>query len=47
MADTFGIDHVSIGNDQIARGCVPDYTSWVHVVAAMLGGGFMADERRR
>ena len=45
MADVVGVDHVSIGTDQFdARGCVPDYTRWVHLIAAMLRGGFTADE---
>lgn len=45
MADIVGVDHVSIGTDQFdARGCVADYTRWVHLVAAMLRGGFTADE---
>jgi len=45
MADVVGVDHVSIGTDQFdARGCVADYTRWVHLVAAMLSGGFTADE---
>ncbi|HEX3952702.1 MAG TPA: membrane dipeptidase [Stellaceae bacterium] len=45
MADIVGVDHVSIGTDQFdARGCVADYTSWVHLIAAMLRGGFTADE---
>jgi hypothetical protein len=45
MADIVGVDHVSIGTDQFdARGCVVDYTKWVHLVAAMLRGGFTAAE---
>jgi membrane dipeptidase len=45
MADTVGVDHVSIGTDQFdARGCVEDYTRWVHLVAAMLRGGFTPEE---
>ena len=45
MADIVGVDHVSIGTDQFdARGCVEDYTKWVHLVAAMLRGGFTAAE---
>src|SRR5207248_5258899 len=32
MADVVGVDHVSIGTDQFdARGCVGDYTRWVHL----------------
>ena len=45
MADIVGVDHVSIGTDQLdARGCVEDYAKWVHLVAAMLRGGFTASE---
>jgi membrane dipeptidase len=45
MAEIVGIDHVSIGTDQLdSRGCLEDYTRWVHLVAAMLRGGFTAEE---
>ena len=45
MAEIVGVDHVSIGTDQFdARGCLEDYTRWVHLVAAMLRGGFTAEE---
>ncbi|MGH7096966.1 MAG: dipeptidase [Stellaceae bacterium] len=45
MAEIVGVDHVSIGTDQFdARGCLEDYTRWVHLVAAMLRGGFTAAE---
>jgi membrane dipeptidase len=45
MAEIVGVDHVSIGTDQLdARGCVEDYTRWVHLVAAMLRGGFTPEE---
>jgi len=45
MADIVGVDHVSIGTDQhFTLGSVPDYTQWVHLVAAMLRGGFAAEE---
>src|SRR4051812_6771709 len=45
MADIVGGDHVSIGTDQFdSRGVVEDYTRWVHLVAAMLRGGFTAEE---
>jgi membrane dipeptidase len=45
MADIIGVDHVSIGTDQFdSRGCVEDYTRWMHLVAAMLRGGFSAEE---
>ena len=36
MADVVGVDHVSIGTDQhVTPGSVPDYTQWVHLVAAI------------
>ena len=45
MVEIVGVDHVSIGTDQFdSRGCVEDYTKWVHLVAAMLRGGFTRDE---
>ena len=45
MAEIVGVDHVSIGTDQLdARGCVEDYTRWVHLIAAMLRGGFTPEE---
>ena len=45
MAEIVGVDHVSIGTDQFdARGCVEDYARWVHLVAAMLRGGFTPEE---
>ena len=45
MADIVGVEHVSIGTDQFdARGCVEDYGRWMHLVAAMLRGGFTAEE---
>ena len=45
MADVVGVDHVSIGTDQFdARGCLADYTRWVHLIAAMLRGGFSAKD---
>lgn len=45
MAEIIGVDHVSIGTDQFdARGCLEDYTRWVQLVAAMLRGGFTAEE---
>ena len=47
MTDIVGADHVSIGTDQFdARGCVEDYTRWVHLIAAMLRGGFTSEETR-
>jgi membrane dipeptidase len=45
MAEIVSVDHVSIGTDQFdARGCLADYTRWVHLVAAMLRGGFTDEE---
>lgn len=45
MAGIVGVDHVSIGTDQhVTPGCVQDYTQWVHLVAAMLRGGFSPEE---
>lgn len=45
MADVIGVDHVSIGTDQhVTPGSVQDYTQWVHLVAAMLRGGFTPEE---
>src|SRR6266436_2654951 len=45
MAAIVGVDHVSIGTDQhVSPGSVPDYTQWVHLIAAMLRGGFTSEE---
>jgi hypothetical protein len=45
MADLVAVDHVSIGTDQhVTPGSVPDYTQWVHLIAAMLRGSFGAEE---
>jgi membrane dipeptidase len=45
MVDVVGADHVSIGTDQhVTPGSVRDYTQWVHLVAAMLAGGFTPEE---
>ncbi|MBO0739558.1 MAG: membrane dipeptidase, partial [Alphaproteobacteria bacterium] len=45
MAEIVGVEHVSIGTDQFdSRGCVEDYTRWVHLLAAMLRGGFTREE---
>ena len=45
MAEIVGPDHVSIGTDQFdSRGCLENYTRWVHLLAAMLRGGFTAEE---
>jgi membrane dipeptidase len=41
IVDVVGVDHVSIGTDQqVAPGSV----QWVHLVAAMLRGGFSPEE---
>jgi membrane dipeptidase len=41
MIDIVGEDHVCIGTDQqVNPGIVQDYSQWVHLVAAMLRGGF-------
>jgi membrane dipeptidase len=45
MAEIVGVDHVSIGTDQhVSPGSMPDYTRWVHLVVAMLRGGFRPEE---
>ena len=45
MAEIVGVDHVSIGTDQhVTPGSVQDYTQWVHLIAAMLRGGFTAED---
>ena len=45
MVDVVGVDHVCIGTDQqVSPGIVQDYSKWVHLVAAMLRGGFSPDE---
>src|SRR6267142_365314 len=45
MAGIVGVDHISVGTDQhVTPGSVPDYTQWVHLVAAMLRGGFTPEE---
>jgi membrane dipeptidase len=45
VVDVIGVDHVSIGTDQQVRpGSLQDYSQWVHLVAAMLRGGFTAEE---
>ncbi len=41
MADVVGVDHVSIGTDQqVTPGRLQSYAEWVHLVDAMLRGGF-------
>ena len=45
VVDVIGVDHVSIGTDQQVRaGSLQDYSQWVQLVAAMLRGGFTAEE---
>jgi membrane dipeptidase len=45
MAEVVGVDQVSIGTDQhVTPGSVQDYSQWVHLVAAMLRGGFTPEE---
>jgi membrane dipeptidase len=45
IVEIVGVDHVSIGTDQhVTPGSLPDYTRWVHLVAAMLRGGFTQAE---
>ena len=45
MVDVVGVDHVSIGTDQhVTPGSMEDYGQWVHLVAAMLRGGFTPEE---
>jgi membrane dipeptidase len=45
MVDVVGIDHVCVGTDQqVAPGTLQDYAQWVHLVAAMLRGGFAPEE---
>ena len=45
MVDVVGIEHVCVGTDQqVARGSLQDYSQWVHLVEAMLRGGFTPDE---
>jgi membrane dipeptidase len=45
MADVVGVEHVCIGTDQQVRpASLQDYSQWVHLVAAMLRGGFTPEE---
>ncbi|WP_228898149.1 dipeptidase [Acidovorax sp. Leaf73] len=45
MADVIGVDHVCVGTDQqVAPGVLQDYSQWVNLIAAMLRGGFTAEE---
>jgi membrane dipeptidase len=48
MAEIVGVDHVSIGTDQhVSPGSMPDYTQWVHLVAAILRAGFTPEEAEK
>jgi membrane dipeptidase len=45
MADVVGVDHVCIGTDQqVTPGSLQDYSKWVHLVDAMLRGGFTPED---
>ena len=45
MADVVGVEHVCVGTDQqVAPGSLQNYSQWVHLVAAMLRGGFSPEE---
>ncbi len=45
MVDVVGVDHVCIGTDQqVAPGSLQDYSKWVHLVGAMLRGGFTPED---
>ena len=45
LVDVVGVVHVSSGTvPHVSPGSVPDYTQWVHLVAAMLRGGFTREE---
>jgi membrane dipeptidase len=45
MVDVVGVDHVCIGTDQqVTPGSVQDYSKWVHLVNAMLRGGFTPED---
>lgn len=45
MADIVGVDHVCVGTDQqVVPGALQDYSQWVHLIAAMLRGGFTSEE---
>ncbi len=48
VVDVVGVEHVCIGTDQSANpGILPDYSQWVHLVAAMLRGGFTPEEAEK
>jgi membrane dipeptidase len=45
MAEVVGVDHVSVGTDQqVAPGSLQNYAQWVDLIAAMLRGGFTAED---
>jgi membrane dipeptidase len=45
MVDVVGVDHVCIGTDQqVTPGSLQDYSKWVHLVSAMLRGGFTPED---
>ena len=45
MADIVGVDHVSIGTDQLSdQGALPTYDGFTRLIAAMLRGGFTAED---
>ena len=45
MVDVVGVDHVCVGTDQqVSPGTLQDYSKWVHLVGAMLTGGFTPEE---
>jgi membrane dipeptidase len=45
MADVVGVDHVSIGTDQLSdQGALPTYDGFARLVEAMLAGGFTAED---
>jgi membrane dipeptidase len=45
MVDVVDVGHVCVGTDQqVIPGSLQDYSQWVHLVAAMLRGGFTPEE---
>jgi len=45
MVEVVGVDHVCVGTDQqVAPGSLQDYSKWVHLISAMLRGGFTAED---
>ena len=48
MVDVVGVDHVCVGTDQLVTpGTLQDYFQWVHLVGAMLTGGFTPEEAEK